>query len=150
MSKIISHVVSAEGKHGERIATNFSDCSFGRGSFFRPQPDDAGLSERLARMEVHPTGPLYGRGNPVVSEDVLALEQRMAEASDGMVAALEASGLEAQRRALRLQAAELEWDWLEDNILQLRFTLASGAFATSILRELLQLRGSESAALPEE
>lgn len=121
----------------------------GRGSFFRPQSEDAALTARLAQLEVHPTGPLYGRGTSVVTDEVQALEQRLADESDGLAPALAAHGLEAQRRALRLRVAELAWQWPDAATLELRFALCSGAFATSVLRELVMLRDG-AAALPEE
>lgn len=121
----------------------------GRGSFFRPEPEDAALAARLAALEVHPTGPLYGKGVPAVGGAVLALEQEVAAASDGLADALAAFGLEAQRRALRLRVADLAWRW-EGDALVLEFALAPGAFATSVLRELVTLREGDDGAVPVE
>ena len=72
-----------------------------------------------------------------------------------MVAGLEAFGLHASRRALRFAAAELSWQWEQEvpartltsdakacGNLNLAFTLPRGAYATSLLRELCQLRES--------
>ncbi|HEX4870623.1 MAG TPA: tRNA pseudouridine(13) synthase TruD [Moraxellaceae bacterium] len=121
----------------------------GRGSFFRPEPGDDALPARLEALEVHPTGPLPGRGAPPVAGAVLALEDEVAASADGLVPALGRCGLEAQRRALRLRAGDLAWDWEGEDALVLSFTLASGAFATSVLRELASLRGGDAGA-PEE
>lgn len=121
----------------------------GRGSFFRPEPDDAALPVRLAALELHPTGPLFGKGAPAVAGEVLALEEGVAAAAGGMVPALAACGLEAQRRALRLRVGGLGWQWEGDDLV-LDFELASGAFATSVLRELVTLRGEGDGALPVE
>lgn len=117
----------------------------GRGSFFRPEPGDAALPARLAALELHPTGPLAGRGLPPVTGEVLALEEGVGAAADGLVAGLGACGLETQRRALRLRADELAWQW-EGDALVLEFALANGAFATSLLRELVTLRGGDAGA----
>lgn len=146
------------GVLGERVAAASWNCCLpgdvlmldGRGSFFRPESGDPALQARLAQLEIHPTGPLFGSGRPDISEEVLALEQGFAANTDGLVAALENFGLEAQRRALRLKVAGLEWSWPEATTLQLRFTLASGAFATSVLRELTRLRDSDPGSLPVE
>lgn len=121
----------------------------GRGSFFRPEPGDAALADRLAALELHPTGPLFGKGEAAVTGEVLALEQGVAASTDGMADALAAFGLDAQRRALRLRVADLAWRW-EGDALLLNFALASGAFATSVLRELVTLRGSDDDAVPVE
>lgn len=120
----------------------------GRGSFFRPEPDDAALPGRLAALELHPTGPLFGKGAPAVAGEVLALEEGVAAAA-GLAPALGAFGLEAQRRALRLRAGGMAWRW-EGADLLLDFELASGAFATSVLRELVTLRGGDEGAVPVE
>jgi tRNA pseudouridine13 synthase len=122
----------------------------GRGSFFVPKPEDTGLDERVAVLELHPTGPLHGRGLPVVSGEVLALETALAAEAGGVVAGLTALGLEAQRRALRLATRDMAWSWPDASSLQLHFTLTSGSFATAVLRELSLLRDSAPDAVPVE
>lgn len=122
----------------------------GRGSFFRPEADDVALASRLEAMELHPTGPMCGRGHPVVSEAVLAMEQAVLAESADLLSALERFGAESQRRALRLRAADLSWEWLDDSSLRVAFALSSGAFATSVLRELATLRQTGLDAIPVE
>ncbi len=46
-----------------------------------------------------------------------------------------AKGLKQERRASRMLVPDLFWMWQGDNLI-LRFSLASGYFATSILQEL--------------
>ena len=58
-------------------------------------------------------------------------------------------GLDNQRRALRLHVVDLVSEWLDEGSLRLSFALPSGAFATSVLRELVQLRESAD-AIPVE
>lgn len=143
---------------GERVAAgNWNGCMSGdvlmldgRGSFFRPEAGDPAIAGRLERLEVHASGPFYGKGEPAVTDEVLALEQRIGAASDGLAEALTRFGLDAQRRALRLKAADLAWEWPDPATLVLRFALASGAFATSVLRELVTLRDGGSESLPVE
>jgi tRNA pseudouridine13 synthase len=117
--------------------------------FFCPDTDDAALPERLARQEIHPTGPFFGAGTSPVTDDVLALENTVAEQAEGLVERLARFGLDNQRRSLRLHVRELVSEWLEEGSLRLTFALPSGAFATSVLRELVQLRESAD-ALPVE
>ncbi len=45
-------------------------------------------------------------------------------------------GLEAARRATRLPVTDLCWQWRDDS-LTLTFSLPAGAFATTVLAELL-------------
>ncbi|MDP2228275.1 MAG: tRNA pseudouridine(13) synthase TruD [Moraxellaceae bacterium] len=122
----------------------------GRGSFFRPEADDEALPSRIQAQELHPTGPLFGRGVPAVTEDVLALEQTVSALTEGLAERLGAFGLEAQRRALRLRVGDLHWEHGADGSLHLSFALPSGAFATSVLRELAQLRESGLHEVPVE
>lgn len=141
---------------GRRVAeSSWSSCLpgdvlmlDGRGSFFRPEPGDAQLALRLANMEIHATGPLPGRGEPVVGAEVQALEQAVLAPAAELLAGLARFGVDAQRRALRLQVAELAWQWQGDSLC-LQFALPSGAFATSVLRELVLLRESAH-AIPVE
>lgn len=121
----------------------------GRGSFFRPETDDGSIAERLAAMDIHPTGVMAGKGESVVSEDVLALEQTVLNDAADIVTGLIRFGELSQRRALRLRVADLTWQWLDEASLHLSFSLPSGAFATSVLRELVQLREA-SDAIPVE
>lgn len=121
----------------------------GRGSFFRPEAGDAALAERLQAQEIHPSGPMPGQGVPVVSEEVAALEQEVLQPAQEQLAALARFGVDAQRRSLRLKVSDLQWEWLDESSLRLGFALPSGAFATSVLRELTQLRDSAN-AIPVE
>lgn len=121
-----------------------------RGSFFRPEPEDMEIPARLQKQELHPTGPFYGKGVPVVSDEVLALEEGIAGEAGDLLPALVKFGVDAQRRALRLRVADLSWMWGNDDSLELSFALPSGAFATSVLRELVQLRDSDAGSIPVE
>jgi tRNA pseudouridine13 synthase len=64
-----------------------------------------------------------------------ALENKVSAAFAAVTTALEAAGLQHERRALRLKVEALAADLDED--LELTFRLGSGAFATAVLRELV-------------
>lgn len=117
----------------------------GSGSFFAAPEPDAALLARLATGDVHPTGPLPGRTDRAPAGVALACEAAALAADADLVAALEAAGLEAERRALRLWPAELR---LEDDTVApvVHFRLPRGAYATSVLHAMIDVRG----ALPEE
>jgi tRNA pseudouridine13 synthase len=110
----------------------------GRGSWFLAEAGDEALAARLASLELHPTGALWGRGEPPGHGPGAALERdvaaRFAQYSDGLAAA----GLEQERRALRLRVRDLDWQLGEGELL-LSFGLPGGAYATSVLRELLDV-----------
>ena len=75
-----------------------------------------------------------------VTADALAFERAALGGCDGWQAGLEAAGLEAARRALRVVPADLEWEETADGGIVLRFALPSGAYATAIMRELARER----------
>lgn len=110
----------------------------GRGSWFLAETGDEALAARLASLELHPTGALWGRGEPPGHGPGAALERsvagRFALFADGLVAA----GLEQERRALRIRVRDLDWQLAEGDLL-LSFGLPGGAYATSVLRELLDV-----------
>ena len=112
----------------------------GRGSIFGPEALTGELARRIAHGEIHPTGPLWGRGTLRTEGPTRALELDALESRAEVRAGLESAGLSQERRALRLPARGLAWSWPSDNCLQLDFSLATGAYATAVLRELVQSR----------
>lgn len=112
-------------------------------AWFVADAGDAELPRRLQGMEVHPTGPLWGRGDPATQGAARALELACLEPWREWCAGLERAGLEQDRRALRVRAAELSWSWADESELSLAFALPSGSYATALLRELVAADGGE-------
>ncbi len=108
----------------------------GRGSVFAVADPDATLIGRCRRLEIHPTGPLWGSGTPATSAVVLELETRVAARFALQCALCAAAGMEQQRRSLRIAVHELACV-PEERAVVLRFRLARGCFATAVLRELV-------------
>lgn len=113
------------------------DCAGldGSGSVFAVGEPDDGLLRRAAGLDIHPTGPLWGRGDPGTSGDVEALERAVVQRFEALAGMLERYGLRSERRPLRLAVRDLDWN-LEGGALAVSFRLARGAFATAVLREL--------------
>lgn len=107
----------------------------GSHSLFGPEPPDAALAQRVADHDIHPTGPLWGRGELRSGGAVRAIESACAEAEADLARGLVEAGLEQQRRALRLLPQALHAQWEADELV-LAFELETGAFATTVLREL--------------
>ncbi|MBC7990259.1 MAG: tRNA pseudouridine(13) synthase TruD [Luteimonas sp.] len=114
----------------------------GSRSVFGPEPWSQVLAQRLADFDIHPSGPLWGRGELRTTGAARALEEAaLADVrANKLRAGLEAAGLEQERRSLRLRVPDLQPTWLEDGVLQLRFTLQPGTYATTVLAELGELR----------
>ena len=109
----------------------------GSHSFFTTELVDEELRQRVASRDIHPTGPLYGKGVNPAADECLALEQDILGRYPDWLNGLEAAGLRQDRRALRLPVSDLKWHWLTETDLQLNFSLPAGAYATAVLRELV-------------
>jgi tRNA pseudouridine13 synthase len=128
----------------ERIAAGTWECAQpgepvgldGSGSWFIAVADDLHLAARLDALDVHPTGALWGRGDPPGSGPGKLLEQSVAARFPVFAAGLAAAGLVQERRTLRVRVRDLAWQ-LDGAVLELAFELPAGAYATAVLRELL-------------
>ncbi len=109
----------------------------GSNSFFTIGEPDAVIQNRLDRFDLHPSGPLHGRGGPALLGLAGGIEEAVLEADPELVAGLEESGLKAARRSLRLPVQDLVWGFDDEATLTLDFTLPAGAYATALLRELI-------------
>jgi len=108
----------------------------GSRSWFGPEPFTPELAERLARADIHPSGPLWGQGEPPSEDEVGELERQFAAQDSDLVAGLVAARMDQERRPLRLLPKDLRWHWLADDALELSFELPAGAYATVVVREL--------------
>ena len=105
--------------------------------------DEPLAAERVASGEVHPTAPLPGRGGMASSRACAALEARVLAGEQAVIDALAREGVDSARRATRLLVREL--DWQRDNtILTIRMRLPAGAFATTVLAEILTTTTGEA------
>ncbi|MEE5090421.1 tRNA pseudouridine(13) synthase TruD, partial [Xanthomonas euvesicatoria] len=103
-----------------------------------PEPWSQALAERLARFDIHPSGPLWGAGQLRSTDQAAAVEQGALSdpPSIALRQGLEAAGLKQERRVLRLRPHGLEYQWLEPQTLRLAFALPPGCYATAVLWEL--------------
>lgn len=107
----------------------------GSGSHFRVAAVDEELHRRLDSFDIHPTGPLWGRGEPETLGQSLAVELAAAHEFKTVAELLEGEGLSQERRALRCAVRELEVE-ADAGTLTLSFSLNRGQFATAVLREI--------------
>ena len=110
----------------------------GSRSVFGPEPSSQALTERLARFDIHPSGPLWGAGELRSTARCAEVERSALDADDALALrkGLEDAGLKQERRALRLVAEGLTWTWPEAATLSLAFSLPPGCYATAVLQEL--------------
>jgi tRNA pseudouridine13 synthase len=111
---------------------------------FPDDPDQsADLSRRCQLQDIHPSGPLWGRGRPLVDGLAGELEAKVLLAFGAWRDGLEHVGLEQERRPLRVRLHDLTWCWSDDGCLELRFFLPAGSFATVLLRELIDYKTAD-------
>lgn len=108
----------------------------GRGSVFAVPEVDAALERRCTVLDVHPTGPLPGGGEPLSTGAVRELEERVAAEFPEALSVIASERMNTERRALRLRVRDLEHE-CADGVLRLRFALSAGSFATAVLREII-------------
>jgi tRNA pseudouridine13 synthase len=85
-----------------------------------------------------PTGPLWGRGRVITTDQAQALENGVAERHATLCNGMEHAGLDQERRALVASPAQTSWEWPQANQLVLTFSLPAGVYATSVLNEVLR------------
>ncbi|MDE2278950.1 MAG: tRNA pseudouridine(13) synthase TruD [Xanthomonadaceae bacterium] len=108
----------------------------GSRSWFGPEPYSDLLAERLARGDIHPSGPLWGQGEPPAAGDAGALEREIAAAHADLAQGIAAARMDQERRPLRLLPKDLRWRWPAEDVLEMSFELPAGAYATVVAREV--------------
>ncbi len=112
----------------------------GTASQFRVEAPNAELLQRAARLDLHPTGVLWGVGDSVAEGEARAVEATLPTRYPGLCQGLERAGVRLARRSLRLALGNA---MLERHAgpaggeALLTFSLPRGAFATAVLRELI-------------
>ena len=99
------------------------------------------------------TGPLWGRGRLTSTEEALALETSIAQQHADLCDGMEHAGLNQERRALSAKPDGMRWEWHDNDDgtvdLTLTFSLAAGYYATSLIRELMQVDEPERRSFDE-
>ena len=111
----------------------------GTHSVFLCELPDGEIEDRCTRLDIHPTGPLPGEGETLLAKSAQALEGNVLSDWPELIEVLNSNRVQASRRSLRLYATDLEWCF-ETGSLELKFKLPPGAYATTVLREVLAER----------
>ncbi|MFA0922428.1 tRNA pseudouridine(13) synthase TruD [Xanthomonas fragariae] len=139
-SSLFNRVLSARVEQGSWDAALEGEVWMldGSRSVFGPEPWSEALAERLARFDIHPSGPLWGAGEMRSTDQAAAVEQGALAnpQSEALRQGLEAAGLKHERRALRLRPQCMDYCWLDAQSLQIEFSLPPGCYATAVLWEL--------------
>lgn len=145
-SFLFNRVLARRIGHIDRVLVGDWATKLENGACF--QVEDAEKEQpRADRFEISPTGILFGSrvswasGKPGLIEEAVVAEAGTTR--EALVAAGKACGFRGERRALRVPLTELEWS-LEGSVLTLAFSLPPGAYATSVLRELMKTEATTS------
>ncbi len=122
----------AEGTWNKLLPGDIASLDGSNSHFAVAEVDDT-LTSRCAAFDVHPSGPLWGRRGMALER--VASEQAVLSRHAKFCAGLE-QHMDAARRALRVRPMDLQWQF-SGNELLLEFSLPSGCYATSLLREVL-------------
>ncbi|WP_018951724.1 tRNA pseudouridine(13) synthase TruD [Thioalkalivibrio sp. AKL12] len=116
----------------------------GSGSVFPVAEVDAEIEARAARLDLHPTGPLWGKGAMQTEGEVEALETAMAAGEPALAEGLAKADVKAARRALRMVPGAVKWRW-EGHDLWLTLELGAGEYATGVLEAICVPRAADRA-----
>jgi len=106
-----------------------------------PVEDATKEQPRTDQFEISPTGILFGSRVSWASGEPGEIERAVVAESgatpESLTEAAKACGFRGERRSLRIPLTDLEWE-LDGTVLTLSFSLPPGAYATSVLRELMK------------
>ncbi len=107
-------------------------------SYFLMDEIDNTIQQRIAEHDIHPSGPLWGRGELLSKGEVAEMEAALADAFPLFDRGLKNARLDQERRSLRLSVKALDYHYdVHAHVLELCFELPAGGYATAVLRELL-------------
>jgi tRNA pseudouridine13 synthase len=106
-------------------------------SFFKAKPEDEDLEARLLQHQIHASGPLVGEAPSPADAEAASIEASVLNTVQDLCLGLANLRMETARRPLRLCPVAMHWTQPASDVLALSFELPSGAYATTVLRELI-------------
>lgn len=144
-AQIFNHILAERVFHGiwnQAIAGDvfmFPDSK----SHFEADAKAEDTQDRILRMVIHPSGPLVGEKPSVAKGEAAEIESRILSGFMELHEGLRAERLESLRRPYRLVPEQLSANACEDGSFCIRFNLPAGAYATTVLRELIVFESSQ-------
>jgi tRNA pseudouridine13 synthase len=145
-SALFNRVLAARVRAGtwDRLLAGEAVALAGTASFFAIDAPDEELRARLHAFDLHPSGPLWGRGEPPSTSQALQVELDALCDCEDLMHGLARAGLEQARRPLRVAVPDLDARPAEDGGWWFGFSLPAGAYATVVLRELFDLHDASA------
>ncbi len=137
-SHLFNLVLADRVRAGDWDRVNDGDTCMLQGtrSHFSCEAADLEIQDRVARGDLHPGLPLWGRG--ARNDGPFPRIRRVLESERGSCDFLEKEGLELAWRSARLLPDDFCWQFCDDGSLQLDFRLSAGSYATALLAEFVQ------------
>lgn len=125
------------------------DCLMldGSHSFFECDTVDEEIHQRHSDKDIHICGWLPGKQISTAMGYAKQVEDKVIQQNELFYRGIFAAGASSSRRALRVVPQDLTFEYLAKDRVKFGFSLPSGSFATSVLRELIDF---EDAALRKE
>ena len=108
----------------------------GTQSVFLADVSDEGLTARLKEHDIDITAPMWGAGELMTTGEARTFEQSIANLQPALCEGLPRFGLKQERRRIRLNIKEANIT-VDNDMVTLSFFLPAGAYATTIMRELI-------------
>lgn len=96
------------------------------------------IKQRLAAFDLHITAAMWGENDVQSTDDCALIESHVAEQYDEYLHGLKKFRLRQDRRSIRINVSDLKYQW-QDHDLILTFTLPPGSYATSVIREIIDV-----------
>lgn len=138
-SWLFNEMISTRLERGEfdRVQPGDAMVLSGSNSFFIEDGERDNSEQRYRDKDICPSAPLWGKGKLATQLTAKQMEESVASAHPEVVEFLAQCGFEQERRAIKIWPSQLEWQSKGDT-LTLSFSLPSGCFATSVLRECIE------------
>lgn len=143
-SYLFNQLASARIEAGLANTLMAGDCLMlaGKRSFFTCEAVTDELKERLAIGDIQISAPLVGDGELTSAKDAQIFEKKQLDLYTEWVKGLARSRMAQERRPLLLQPQQLRWEQQGDDMV-IQFRLPPGCYATSVLRELVDVVSSQ-------
>lgn len=138
-SELFDGVVAARMPDIDAILAGDIACKHANGACFRVE-DLQEARQRAASFEISATGPMFGRKMLLPDGAVAAMEGAVLDAAGLSPESFTRDGqfrTEGERRPLRVPLMDPK-AWMDGEELLLEFALPKGAYATSVLREIMK------------
>lgn len=138
-SWLFNEMISARIESGDFDNVKPGDAMVlsGSNSFFIEDGKRDNSQQRYQEKDICPSAPLWGEGELATEHDAKQMEEAVASAHPEVIDFLSQCGFAQERRAIKIWPSQLEWQSKGDT-LTLSFSLPSGCFATSVLRECIE------------